>query len=158
MTYSGSKSRRFNRRGGEPEIVLLVVVVVVVVVVVLVGVAHDLRTAAPTVFDGVADERTKPRDEEDKPLLLHVLALLLLLVVTTPERTLLAPILVVLSVCKPGVRRPPAAAAAAITRVAQCKSRQQLLPPRGRKGLLPPSRPAPGERDVRCSSPISGQR
>jgi len=129
MTSSGSKSRRFNGRGGEPEIVLLVVVVVVV----LMGASHCLRIATPAVCDGVADGRTKPKDEEGKPLLLQLLVLVLL---TIPERTSHPLVLRVLNICKPGVRRPPAAAAAIITNGAQCKSRQKLRPLRGRKVLL----------------------
>ena len=109
---------------------------VAVVILVVVGVAHCLTAAVAAVAAaaaawngslGAEDGRIKPKDEDDDTLLLlHVLVPLL---VTAPKRAPLVdggrrPIIIV-NVCKLGVRPPPAAAAAATTRVAHCKSRRQ---------------------------------
>lgn len=99
---------------------MALLVVVVILVVVVVGVAHWLRLAE--------DGRMKAKDEEDdKPLLLHVLMPLL---ETAPKWVLLVDggprLIIIVNVCKPGGVRPlPAATAAAITREAHCKSRRQ---------------------------------
>ena len=107
------------------------VLLVLVVVRVVVGVAHCLAAAACVGVLGAEVGRMKRQEGEeyDKPLLLHVLVLLL---ANAPQSRPLVeeggrrPIIIVVNVCKPGVRPPPAAAAAAATtRVAHCKSRQQ---------------------------------